>query len=227
MMKTDVQIQQDVLEQLKWEPFLCGVEINVSVKNGVVALSGDVDSYAKKLSAQNAAKKIEGVKAVADEIEIVVSANHQKSDTAITEAVINALKWHAAIKEEKVLVAVEDGNVKLEGAVEWEFERNMVQKAIESLTGVRSVINCITVVPAILPEEIECKINAAFHRSATIDAARIRAEVNGNVVILHGRVRSIAEKEDAENAAWNAPGVTIVDNKLIVDLHFHDHIYVD
>jgi osmotically-inducible protein OsmY len=226
-MKSDSQIQQDVLDQLKWEPFLNAAEIGVAVKNGIVTLSGHVDCYARKISAENAAKKIEGVKAIAEDIQIGVSTNQQKSDTEIAEAIINALKWHAVVREEKVKVAVENGNVKLEGTVEWEFERNMAKIAIENLTGVRSVLNLIVVAPSILPEYIGQKINAAFHRSATIDAARINVDVNGCAIVLNGKVRSIAEKEDAENAAWNAPGVTSVENKLIVDTHIQEHMFVD
>jgi osmotically-inducible protein OsmY len=226
-MKSDYQIQQDVMEQLKWEPFLNAAEIGVAVKNGIVTLSGHVDSYSRKLVAENAAKKIEGVKAIAEDIQIGISPDQDKSDTEIAEAIVSALKWHTVVKEEKIKISVENGNVKMEGEVEWGFERNIAKIAIENIAGVRSVLNLVTVTTSILPVDIQQKINAAFHRSATIDAARIRAEVDGCAVILYGKVRSMAEKEDAENAAWNAPGVTSVENKLIVDLHIHEHTFVD
>jgi osmotically-inducible protein OsmY len=217
-MKTDSQIQKDVMDQLKWEPFLNASQIGVAVKNGIVTLSGQVDTYSKKLTAENAAKKIAGVKAIAEDIQIGVSPSYNKTDTEIAEAVVNALKWHTAVMEEKIKIKVESGNVRLEGEVEWEFQRRNAERAIENLAGVRSVINLITVTPKVTATDIQHKITAAFERSATIDAAKISAEVSGNKVILHGRVRSLAEKEDAENAAWFAPGVTSVDSRINVDV---------
>ncbi len=217
-MKTDIQIQKDVMDQLKWEPFLNAAEIGVAVKNGIVTLSGHVDSYSKKLTAENAAKKIAGVKAIAEDIEIGVSPAFNKSDTEIAAAVFNALRWNSAVRDEKIKIKVENGNVRLEGEVGWEFERNNAKIAIENLKGVRSVLNLITVKPKIAPADIQQKINAAFHRSATIDASKITAEVIGSKVILRGKVRSFAEKQDALNAAWNAPGVLTVENKVEIEL---------
>jgi osmotically-inducible protein OsmY len=217
-MKSDVQIQTDVMDQLKWEPFLKASEIGVAVKNGVVTLSGQVDSYSKKLAAENAAKKIKGVKAIAEDLQIGVSPAYRKTDTDIAAAVLNALKWHAAVQEEKVKIKVEDGFVKLEGEVEWEYQRNYAKSAIEHLEGVRSVLNLITVKPQVSPSEVQHKISAAFQRSASLDADKITANVVGSKVILRGYVRSYAEKEDAENAAWAAPGVTSVENNLEIKL---------
>jgi osmotically-inducible protein OsmY len=213
-MKSDSQIQKDVMEQLKWEPFLNASEIGVAVKNGVVTLSGNVDSYSKKVAAENAAKKVAGVKAIAEDIEIGVSPAYSKSDTEIAEAVLSALKWHSAVQEEKIKLKVENGNVRLDGEVEWDYQRTSVRSAIEHLAGVRSVINLIVVKPKVKPTDIQQKISSAFHRSATIDAGKITAEVTGTKVTLRGKVRSFAEKQDAENAAWNAPGVTIVESGL-------------
>jgi osmotically-inducible protein OsmY len=217
-MKSDVQIQTDVMDQLKWEPFLKASEIGVAVKDGVVTLSGHVDSYSKKLAAENAAKKIKGVKAIAEDIQIGVSPAYRKSDTDIAAAVLNALKWHAAVQDEKVKIKVEDGYVKLEGEVEWEYQRNYAKSAIEHLEGVRSVLNFITVKPKVSPSEIQRKISAAFQRSASLDAEKITATVEGSKVILRGFVRSYAEKEDAAHAAWAAPGITDVENKLVIKL---------
>jgi len=216
-MKTDLQIQKDVMEQLKWEPFLNASEIGVAVKNGIVTLSGQVDAYSKKMTAENAVKKIVGVKAIAEDMQIGVSPMGKKTDTEIAEAILNALKWHTAVQDEKIKIKVEDGNVKLEGAVEWEYQRNNAKTAIEHLAGVRSITNLIEVMPTITPTLIQQKIYNAFQRNASIDAGKITAEVKGSRVILRGKVRSIVEKEDAVATAWNAPGVAIVENKLEVE----------
>ena len=216
-MRTDAQIQKDVMDEIRWEPFLHASEIGVAVKNGVVTLSGQVDSYSKKLSAEKATKKVLGVKAIAEDIQIGVSPAYKKTDTEIAEAVLNALKWHTAVQEEKIKIKVEDGNVRLDGEVEWEYQRSNAKTAIENLSGVRSVINFITVKPRATATDVRQKIASAFHRSATIDAEKITTEVVGSKVVLKGKVRSIAEKEDAEIAAWNAPGVTILENKLTVE----------
>lgn len=217
-MKNDAQIQKDVMEQLRWEPILNAAEIGVAVKNGIVTLSGQVDSYAKKLAAERAVKYVKHVRALAEDIQIGVSPMYKKTDAEIAEAVLNALKWHTAIEEEKLKIKVEDGVVRLEGEVEWEFQRSSAKMAIENLRGVRSVINLITLKPKIKPADIHQKISNAFHRKATLDAQNITIEVAGNTAILRGSVRSLAEKEDAEDAAWSAPGIAYVDNRLTINV---------
>lgn len=216
-MKSDSQIQKDVMDQLKWEPFLNATEIGVAVKNGIVTLSGKVDSYAKKIAADRAAKRVAGVKAIAEDVQIGVSPAFKKTDTELAEAVLNALTWHTAVQEEKIKIKVEDAIVTLEGEVEWEYQRTNAGNAVKNLTGVRDVYNFITVKPGLTGSDIQQKIKAAFQRSATIDSGKVTAEVHGSSVTLHGTVRSFAEKEDAENAAWFAPGITNVTNLLEVD----------
>jgi len=216
-MKTDIEIQKDVVEQLKWEPFLNAAQIGVAVKDGIVTLSGQVDSYSKKVLAEKTVKKVAGVKAIAEDIQVGISPAYKKTDTEIAAAVVNAIKWHTMIPDEKIKVSVEDGNVKLEGDVEWEYQRNQAKTAVENLIGVRFVTNLVAVKPKITPYELQLKINASFQRSANIDASKITAEVIGSRVILRGKVRSFAEREDAENAVWSAPGVITVENKLVIE----------
>lgn len=216
-MKTDIEIQKNVMDELKWQPFLNSSEIGVAVKNGVVTLSGIVDSFSKKLSAERAAKKVAGVRAIAEDIQIGVSPAYWRTDAEIAEAVLNALKWHSAVPDEKIKIKVEDGNVTLEGELEWEYQRVNARTAIQNLSGVRSVINLITVKPRLSAFELEQKISAAFRRNATVDASKVNVSTVGSKVILTGKVRSLIESEDAEDVAWAAPGVYNVENKLTVE----------
>jgi osmotically-inducible protein OsmY len=219
-MKTDLEIQQDVMEELKWEPFISSTEIGVVVKHGIVSLTGTVDSYAKKISAEKAVQRVAGVKAVAQEIEVKLSNSGWRDDAEIAEAIVHTLKWQTSVDENRIKIKVENGWVTLEGDVDWVFEKNQVTDAIENLMGVRGITCLIKVLPLIPPKEIERKIKAAFHRSASIDAATININTIGNKVILTGSVKSFGEKKDAENAAWAAPGVNEVENKLTVEQVF-------
>lgn len=217
-MKTDLEIQNDVIDELKWETYIKSSDIGVSVKNGIVTLTGTVDLYSKKKAAENAAYRVDGVKAVAENIVVKLGPSFKKTDTEIAEAVLNALKWHSIIPEGKIKIKVEDGWVTASGEVDWMYEKNAVKSAVENLLGVKGVSNLITVKPKMNVDNsnIKQKISEAFRRNATIDANNILIENSGNKIILTGVVRSYAEKKDAEHAALNAPGVTEVENKIEV-----------
>ena len=217
-MKTDYEIQQDVIEQLKWDPVLNAAEIGVSVKNGIVNLTGIVDSYAKKIAAENDTKKVSGVKAVAEDIQVGNSLPNRKTDAEIADAVVNSLRWNSVVPHEKIKVKVEDGTVTLEGEVNWDYERTAAKNSIVNLTGVQRILNYIAVKPAVSANNVKEKITAALLRNANIDASRISVEVNEKKVTLLGNVRSFTEREDAENAAWSAPGVETVENLIEVEM---------
>ncbi|WP_341900842.1 BON domain-containing protein [Fluviicola taffensis] len=217
-MKTDEEIQKHVMEELKWQPSIRSTEIGVAVKNGVVTLTGLVDTYLEKKIAEKAAFKVEGVKAVAEDIEINIGFNHKKTDSEIAQAALDALKWNVMVPEDKIKVRVENGWLTTEGMVEWAYEQHAVRDAMATITGIKGVSNLVKISPKVNPEDVKKKILAAFERSATIDANNIHIENIGSKVTLTGIVRSYAERRDAESAAWNAPGVTMVENNLNVEL---------
>lgn len=215
-MRSDIQIQNDVQEEIHWEPLLVGSVIYTTVKEGIATLSGLVDTYAKKLAAENAAKRVAGVKAVVVDIRVWFWSGCQKSDTEIAEAILNVLKWNTAIEEERIKIKVEDGYVTLDGEVEWDYQRAAAKAAIENLDGIKSVVSLITLKPRTKSSDIEKKIFASFYRHAALDAKQINVTVTGTKAILTGTVRSFSESDDAEKVAWAAPGITNVDNKLEV-----------
>lgn len=192
-------------------------EIGVSVKKGIVTLTGEVDSYYKKMTAENAAKIIAGVRAIANDIQIGVSSTDEKTDTEIAEEVATALASHRHVEEKKIRVTVDKGIVTLEGSANWNFERRAAAEVIRGLRGVRGVNNHILVKPEILPSDVKKYIEESLARYVTLDPEKITVEVEGSKVILRGMVRTLAEGDDVEFAAWSAPGVAIVENKLILD----------
>ena len=214
--RTDAAIQADVMAELKYEPRVLPNEIGVVVKDGVVTLTGWVDSYTKKWAAEDAAHRVRGDKAVANDIEVRLPTSSQRTDADIAKAALNALEWDAFVPTDRIKVTVSNGWVTLTGDVDWQFQREDAERVVRRLTGVRGVTNLITVKPKVTPSEIREKIEDALVRNAETDAERITVEVQGSKVILRGTVRSWAEKDEAERAAWAAPGVTSVDNRITV-----------
>jgi len=215
-MRTDVRIKEDVLEELAWQPNINETQVGVTVSNGIVTLSGTVDSYTKKMAAEKAAKSVAGVKAVAEDIEVKYGTSLEKTDTEIAKAAVNALKWNISVPENKVDVKVEDGWVYLAGEVAWDFEKNAAKKSIQNLLGVKHVVNNIKLKQVIKVDNIEKKILKAFERSADIDAKNVHVSVDEHKVKLSGKVHSLQEKNEARKAAYYAPGVWTVDNELEV-----------
>lgn len=213
--RTDTQIQHDVIEELKWDPRVQATEIGVSVNNGVVALTGWVDSYLKKKAAEDASHRIRGVLAVANDVAVRLPLLSERTDPDIAQAAVHALEGDALVSVDKLDVTVTNGWVTLKGTVDWLYQKEDAERVIRRLRGVKDVTNLITVKPGVTPSELKHQLRQALVRTAQTDAQRITVEVEGNKVILNGTVRSWAQKEEAERVACAAPGV-IVDNRITI-----------
>jgi osmotically-inducible protein OsmY len=215
-MRSDSELQRDVLEELRWEPSLDPADIGVSVKNGIVTLSGRVPSYAQRLAAEVATKRMYGVRALANEVEVELPGALERTDEDIAAAALGAFKANVLVPADRITVTVSKGWVKLEGEVEWQFEKDAAEKAVTYLPGVVGVTNLIKVAPRVSPAGVRAKIEEALERSAEMDAQRVAVEVEGGKVILAGSVTTCAEREAAERAAWSAPGAHTVENRITV-----------
>jgi len=215
-MKTDSQIQSDVIQELKWDPSVTHEHIGVSATSSIVTLSGTVPNYAEKSAAERAAQRVGGVKAVVEKIEVKLPGSFQRTDQDIAKAIVEQFTWAIQVPEDRVKASVENGWVKLSGEVEWEYQRSAAESAVRGLTGVKGITNNIWIKPKVQSSDVKQKIEEALKRAAEREARRINVETRGSRVVLSGEVRSFAELRDAKGAAWSAPGVTEVEDHLMV-----------
>jgi len=215
-MRSDSDIKRDVEDELRWDPDIDATDIAVSVNNGVVTLAGFVRSFMQKYQAEADAKRVAGVLAVANDLEIRLPGVDERPDPDIARDAIARIKSELPYAWDKIRVIVKSGWVTLEGEVEWNYQRERAEEAVRRVRGVKGITNSIEVKPQVAPSEIRRKIEDALRRAAEIDASRITVETIGSEVILRGTVRSWAERREAERAAWSAPGVARVDNRIII-----------
>lgn len=215
-MRSDDKIRTDVISELQWDPSVHDKDVAVAVKGGVVTLGGSVDSYAARVAAMTAAERVAGVRAVADDLTVVIPTAHTRSDSEIAHQAVVALKWHVQVPDERIKVRVENGIVTLEGRVRWDFQRRAAYHAVHQLTGVRAVLNQIHLEESASPHDIQQRIRTALHRQAELEAANISVDVSDGSVNLRGHVHSAWGRREAEHAAWSAPGVKHVNDQLQV-----------
>jgi len=221
-MKSDLEVQRSVQDELKWEPGLTHPsKIGVAVRDGVVTLTGTVNSYFEKWAAERAAKRVSGVNALAMELEVVLPDSTVRTDSDIARAAENALEWTVSVPAGRVRVMVERGWLTLQGDVDSDYQRSNAELAVRGLIGVKGISNEIDVKPKATPTEVKTKIDAAFKRSAMLDANSINVKVDHGTVTLTGSLGSWAECEEAEHAAWAAPGVASVKN--LIQLNYAPH----
>jgi len=217
MKKSDSQLQQDVLQELKYEPSISASQIGVTAKDGIVGLTGNVQNYAAKYAAVHAAERVTGVKAVTDELKVDLPAFHVRDDEDLAKAAVNELQWDVWVPADQIKVKVEGGWITLEGEVDYKYQKTAAEDAVRNLTGVKGVTNMITLKrPAVSSSEVKTNIELALHRAAEVDANNIKVSVEKDKVILNGKVASWAERQEVERAAWSAPGVNEVVDYLVI-----------
>lgn len=215
-MKSDIELQRDVMDEILWDPILHAAEIGVIVKQGVVTLVGAVKNYAEKVAAEQAAKRVKEVKTVITDLCIRMTNESKRPDKEIMEAALNALKWSSFVPEDRVKLKVENAWITITGEVEWQFQKESVTSAVEHLVGVRGVSNFIKVKPSLNAILVKDVIKRALERSADIDAGSIDIQLNGGKILLTGKVRSWGQRKEVERAVWATPGVTEVTDQLTI-----------
>jgi osmotically-inducible protein OsmY len=215
-MRSDIDIKRDVEAELRWNPDIDATDIAVSVKNGVVTLSGFVRSYGQKYEAEQTAKRVNGVMAVANDIEVRLPVFNQRPDPEIARDAVEEIEKNLPYSSDHIRVVVRDGWVTLEGSVEWNYQRQRAEQVVRRVRGVKGITDLIELQPRVPPVEVKHRIEEAFRRSAELDANRITVEADGGTVTLRGTVRSWAERQEAERVAWATPGVVRVENLIAI-----------
>jgi len=216
-MISDLELRQDVLDELEFEPSVNAAHIGVTANRGVVTLTGFVTNYAEKAAAERAARRIKGVKAIAEEIEVRLPSDTKRADDEIAARAVDILKWQVGFPADRIAVKVEKGIVTLTGEVDWQYQRTEAEHVVHKLTGVIGVLNQIRVAAPVRASEVKEKIQKALERSADVEASRITVQTEGGRVVLSGKVRAWYERDIAERAAWSAPGVTEVQDHLTIE----------
>jgi osmotically-inducible protein OsmY len=224
VMKTDIELKQDVIAELNWEPTVIGgviaasnnPKIVVAAKDGVVTLDGEVDSYTKKWAAYQTTRRVVGVKEAVDNIKVKLPGSFKLADEEIGRDAVHAIRLNASLPYERIQVRVQDGSITLTGEVDWAYQREAAEDAVRQLSGVVWISDQITVKPPVEPVDIKVKIESAFRRNAMLDSRRIGVEAHGDKVILKGSVHSWAEREEAQRVAWAAPGISQVENNILI-----------
>jgi len=216
-MSGDLELRQDVLDELEFEPSVNAAHIGVTANHGVVTLTGFVTSYAEKTAAERAARRVKGVKAIAEEIEVRLPSDLKRADDEIAVRAVDILKWQVGVPADRIRVKVEKGVVTLTGEVDWQFQKTEADHVVHKLSGVVDVLNRIRIASPVYAVEVKEKIEKALQRSAELEASRITVEIEGGRVILKGRVHAWYERDIAERAAWSAPGVTEVQDRITIE----------
>ncbi len=218
MIKTDLQLQRDVIDELHFDPSVASEEIGVAAKNGVVTLSGSVTSFAHKYAAVRAVERVVGVRAIAEELSVVLPSSLKRTDTDLAHSVAAVLRWDVNVPDDEVKARVDDGWVWLEGDIDWQFQSAAAERAVRNLSGVRGVTNLLQVKKRASVPDVKQRIESALKRHAELDADRIGVEARDGRVTLRGEVHSWGQRQDAEWAAWGAPGVSSVNDELVVSI---------